>query len=354
MIKNTIQKLAIAFTALTFASSLFAGGGIALLGEDATDAISNQSQLSSGNGSFYPTKRSISTISGPNGVREANFDLYTKDGQSYVQPEAFGQVFQGSTMTQQNGQFLVQRPDGGSLTFLVILEKMIIVFLGMEVETGVCFHQQNGQTYVPLNDMGQFYGQQFSQTGSQLVSQPTNQQSTWLQESWNNTLSNNGALDYENQITQASQNYSSNIQQQSNTTNNQQVTSGNTQVFKDITATVFSSSESKQGGAYGEWLRKDDLYVALPKRFEGNRPWVAVQGPKGTYEAEIKDVGPWNINDPYWVTGNRPQAESGHDLGQTRSGVRKTNLAGIDLSYRLGTLCGIGGKGKVNWWFVQK
>jgi len=208
--------------------------------------------------------------------------------------------------------------------------------------------------------MGQFYGQQFSTSGSQLVSQPTNQQAPWLQNSWNNTLSQSGALDYQSQIGTSYQNYSSNNQQQSNSSNNQQqsnnqqTSSANGKVFRNIVATVFSSTESKQGGAYGEWLRKDDLYVALPKRFSGERPWVAVQGPKGTYKAEIKDVGPWNINDPYWVTGARPQAESGYDLGQTKSGRRKTNLAGIDLSYRLGALVGIGGKGKVNWWFVQK
>jgi hypothetical protein len=63
--------------------------------------------------------------------------------------------------------------------------------------------------------------------------------------------------------------------------------------------------------------------------------------------ATIEDVGPWNTDDPYWITGARPQAESGTDLTG-----RTTNGAGIDLSPALSQAIGIDGMGKVHWKFV--
>src|SRR4029077_3837135 len=93
----------------------------------------------------------------------------------------------------------------------------------------------------------------------------------------------------------------------------------------------------------------EDFYVALPDRFEGERPLVRVRNCEtGLSEvAEIWDVGPWNIDDPYWETGDRPQAESGTDM----SG-RKTNGAGIDISPALADALGIDGMGQVDWDFL--
>jgi hypothetical protein len=119
-----------------------------------------------------------------------------------------------------------------------------------------------------------------------------------------------------------------------------------------ITATVFDSIESGLKSAYGEVLQPNDIFVALPHRWSGPRPSVEVKGPRGTIIAPVKDVGPWNEEDQYWLLGARPQAESGRDLGQTHWGVRKTNLAGIDLSPKLGQLVGVNGKGVVDWRFV--
>jgi hypothetical protein len=96
-------------------------------------------------------------------------------------------------------------------------------------------------------------------------------------------------------------------------------------------------------------LNDTDLYVALPDRFEGERPDVRVYNRiKGTQvEAEILDVGPWNIDDPYWDKGTRPQAESGTDMKG-----RATNGAEIDLSPALAKKLGIEGMGIVEWEFV--
>ena len=120
---------------------------------------------------------------------------------------------------------------------------------------------------------------------------------------------------------------------------------------RDIIASVFGGEDDYNVSAYDEDMVLDDnsYYVALPDRFEGERPLVRVINREtGKSEvAEIWDVGPWNIDDPYWMTDARPQAESGTDT----SG-RTTNGAGIDLSPALAEVLGIDGMGKVDWEFV--
>lgn len=115
-----------------------------------------------------------------------------------------------------------------------------------------------------------------------------------------------------------------------------------------ITATVFGGQQSAYGGPI------DDTRpgVALPFRFSGARPQVRVTGKSSgqSVVCDIVDVGPWNINDPYWTTGARPQAESGTDL---MSPPRHTNKAGIDLTVAAAKAIQIDGKGLVDWQFVQ-
>jgi len=119
---------------------------------------------------------------------------------------------------------------------------------------------------------------------------------------------------------------------------------------QQIVATVFGGPDDYNTSAYdsGMVLNDTDLYVALPDRFEGERPRVKVYnrltGQSGI--GEILDVGPWNTDDPYWAKGTRPQAESGTDM----SG-RTTNKAGIDLSPALSKAIGVDGMGKVDWEF---
>ncbi|GAC1325878.1 MAG: hypothetical protein NVSMB28_21230 [Collimonas sp.] len=114
----------------------------------------------------------------------------------------------------------------------------------------------------------------------------------------------------------------------------------------NIVATMFGGQKS----AYGPPIDDNGLGVALPMRFEGVRPKVQVTSKKNgkTIVCDIVDVGPWNIHDPYWQTGSRPQAESGVDL----SG-RKTNRAGIDLTLAAAQALQIDGKGLVDWSFVD-
>jgi hypothetical protein len=119
-----------------------------------------------------------------------------------------------------------------------------------------------------------------------------------------------------------------------------------------ITASMFGGESDYNTSAYDEKvvLNDTDLYVALPDRFEGERPKVRVYNRASgeSAVASIEDVGPWCTDDPYWDTGTRPIAESGTD----QSG-RETNGAGIDLSPALADRLGIDGLGTVDWQFID-
>lgn len=118
-----------------------------------------------------------------------------------------------------------------------------------------------------------------------------------------------------------------------------------------VIGTVFGGPGDDQAVAYSDvtsgWAERPG--VALPFRFRGQRPNVIVSANEKTVMCQIVDVGPWNTNDPYWMTGARPQAESGTDI----SG-RPTNRAGIDLTPAAATALGLNGKGQVVWFFDPK
>lgn len=119
--------------------------------------------------------------------------------------------------------------------------------------------------------------------------------------------------------------------------------------FTGVTATSFGGAGDANASAYGGMVNPDAAGVALPYRFSGTRPRVRVFYNGKTVDCDIVDVGPWNINDPYWTTNSRPEAESGTD----NSG-RHTNLAGIDLTPAAWAALGDAstGKAKVDWDFV--
>jgi uncharacterized protein (TIGR02594 family) len=121
-------------------------------------------------------------------------------------------------------------------------------------------------------------------------------------------------------------------------------------VQSNITATVFSGNKS----AYGPPIDDAKPGVALPHRFASPRPQVKVTGKASgkSVVCDIVDIGPWNIEDAYWTTGARPQAESGTDLGQVSNVPRHTNKAGIDLTLAAAQAIGVDGKGLVDWEFV--
>ncbi|MCO4782207.1 MAG: hypothetical protein KC646_07740 [Candidatus Cloacimonetes bacterium] len=128
--------------------------------------------------------------------------------------------------------------------------------------------------------------------------------------------------------------------------------------FQNIYATSFEAQTIASKGKRGDWYMRDtDLGVALPSRDSLNQ-WVQVYFPDTgkSVVVEVIDVGPWNIDDPYWVRGKRPAAETGTDAWG-----RKTNLAGIDLSYQTWLALGVSKQkafsgtfsGTVHWKFVE-
>ena len=122
--------------------------------------------------------------------------------------------------------------------------------------------------------------------------------------------------------------------------------------FTGITATSFGGSNDRNASAYGGTVDGDSPGVALPARISGTRPRVRVFYNGKTCDCDIVDLGPWNINDPYWTSNSRPQAESGTD-----NTGRKTNLAGIDLTPGAWSALGVSNpdsvKTKVDWDFVN-
>jgi uncharacterized protein (TIGR02594 family) len=126
--------------------------------------------------------------------------------------------------------------------------------------------------------------------------------------------------------------------------------------FYGITATVFGNFEGEKS-AYGGTLDDSKPFIALPDRFEGNRPLIEVMNSANVIvTATIEDVGPWMTTDDYWAENERPIAESCyHNQTPIPSGPQKgrvpSNPAGIDLSPSLAKSLGIQGMGKVAWRF---
>jgi uncharacterized protein (TIGR02594 family) len=122
------------------------------------------------------------------------------------------------------------------------------------------------------------------------------------------------------------------------------------QRFTGITSTVFGGASDRNTSAYdGHVITDSELGCALPFHF-ARPPRVRVYANGKSVEVSVCDVGPWNVNDPYWEAGSRPQSESGTDkMG------RHTNHAGIDMTP--GTVRALGldpaeGKWTVDWEFV--
>jgi len=63
----------------------------------------------------------------------------------------------------------------------------------------------------------------------------------------------------------------------------------------------------------------------------------------------VLDVGPWNVDDDYWSSGQRPAAERGR--GAYRAPV---NRAGIDLSDATFATLGMRDNDYVEWRFVHR
>jgi hypothetical protein len=128
----------------------------------------------------------------------------------------------------------------------------------------------------------------------------------------------------------------------------------------DIKCSVFGGAKDPNDSAYPPYDKITDTEIscALPWRFEGTRPLVLVHNLATGLDAlcEIRDLGPWLTDDPYWNLGTRPLAETcflektplprGPNQGVIPNG------AGIDITPAAAKSIGLSGMGEVDWCFV--
>jgi N-acetylmuramoyl-L-alanine amidase len=124
-----------------------------------------------------------------------------------------------------------------------------------------------------------------------------------------------------------------------------------------ITATEFGGGGDEQDSAYPDidYITGSTRGVALPYKWQTTpRPKVLVRGPSGEVEADIVDLGPWNLDDQaYVLNGERPMVEQQYeDRTEAENGQVPSNDAAIDLTPPIADAVGISGKGKVSWKFA--
>ena len=100
--------------------------------------------------------------------------------------------------------------------------------------------------------------------------------------------------------------------------------------------------------ATGRIIRTEDLFVALPDPRALGRD-VEVRYGDRTIVVPVLDVGPWNIDDPYWEHDARPASERGRGAYRT-----PVNPAGIDLSDATFAALGLHDNDYVDWRFVHR
>jgi len=100
--------------------------------------------------------------------------------------------------------------------------------------------------------------------------------------------------------------------------------------------------------ACGEIIQPGSMFVALPHRSALRRS-VELRYRDRAAVVPVLDVGPWNVDDEYRSSGQRPAAERG--VGSFR---RPANPAGIDLSDAVFAALGLRGNDYLEWRFVHR
>lgn len=113
---------------------------------------------------------------------------------------------------------------------------------------------------------------------------------------------------------------------------------------------VFATREGEIGGrtSNNTIIKAESMFVALPSRRALGRD-VEVRYRDRAIVVPVLDVGPWNVNDPYWENDRRPASETGHGAFRT-----PVNRAGIDLSDPVFAALGLRDNDFVEWRFVHR
>lgn len=113
---------------------------------------------------------------------------------------------------------------------------------------------------------------------------------------------------------------------------------------------VFATREGQIGDitATQMKIKRDSRFVALPHPKALGR-MVEIRHGDRTVVVEVKDVGPWNIDDAYWEHDERPASERGRGVYR-----KPVNPAGIDLSDPVFADLGMRDNDTVEWRFVHR
>jgi len=98
----------------------------------------------------------------------------------------------------------------------------------------------------------------------------------------------------------------------------------------------------------GLQIAPESMFVALPHPMALGKH-VEVRYGTRAIVVPVLDVGPWNTDDAYWMTGRRPASEAGR--GRYRTPV---NQAGIDLANGVFSALGLRDNDWVEWRFVHR
>lgn len=135
-------------------------------------------------------------------------------------------------------------------------------------------------------------------------------------------------------------------------------------VFDDnhmnIICSVFGGSSDPNDSAYPPYdtITDTEKSCALPWKWTDKRPQVLVHNIDTDKDVvcQIRDVGPWLIDDEEYVLGDeRPVAEpKGSTIPRGKHKGKTSNGAGLDLTPAAAKAIGLSGMGTVHWRFLSE
>lgn len=129
---------------------------------------------------------------------------------------------------------------------------------------------------------------------------------------------------------------------------------------QNIICSVFGGAADPNDSAYPPYdkITDQEISCALPYKWTGTRPYVLVHNVDNNKDVicEIRDIGPWFIDDENYVLGkDRPEAEpKGSKISRGKHKGRTSNGAGLDLTPAAARAIGLSGMGTVDWTFREE
>lgn len=304
----------------------------------------------------------IETVRSDGTDRRANFKALLIDGSIHVPVIVLPHLFSTKVQWKAAQRRLYVYRGNESLTFS-LGEGLRVRFLDDEVDLGARLEYWEGMLFVPVRTLAEFFSRKvvWSSQKKVLTFMPKVKAAPGapapatdpFQKKWEETLANYGMGTYARDLGKARP---AAVPGTAPTPG----TAGRPTVFEKVWATSEEPQRIACKGLRGDWfLRAEDMGCALPSRavlMRRVRIRHRTTGQEAT--ATVVDVGPWNIDDPYWLKdGGRPDVEG---AVYDRRG-RKSNLAGIDLAFEVWRVLGVdratayGGNYSafVDWWFVE-